>query len=165
MAKIETPQQLFRYKLGAALKMEETVLEMLEKLEEKANDSEIKQLLRHHHQETEQQVQNIRRAFDAIGSEAEDQPCPAIEGIEKEGESNLKQVDDTLNDSIILGGAVETEHHEIAVYNGLITKAEAMGEQDVVALLQENLEQEEHTLKEVEQKAQKLAREMAGATI
>jgi hypothetical protein len=35
---------------------------------------------------------------------------------------------------VILGGAAETEHHEIAVYEGLITKAEAMGEQDIVGL-------------------------------
>jgi ferritin-like metal-binding protein YciE len=36
-------------------------------------------------------------------------------------------------------GVCDTQHHEIAVYEGLITKAEATGEQDIVALLQENL--------------------------
>jgi ferritin-like metal-binding protein YciE len=51
----------------------------------------------------------------------------------------------------------ETEHHEIAVYEGLITTAEAMGEEDVVALLQENLEQEEATL----QKAKQMSRQLA----
>jgi ferritin-like metal-binding protein YciE len=46
-------------------------------------------------------------------------------------------------------GAAETEHHEIAVYEGLIINARAMGRDDVVDLLQQNLEQEQHTLEEV----------------
>jgi ferritin-like metal-binding protein YciE len=50
------------------------------------------------------------------------------------------------------------------VYTGLITKAEAMGEEDIVALLEENLEQEEHTLKEVEKAAQEKAADLAEAT-
>ena len=35
--------------------------------------------------------------------------------------------DDSLNDHGIIGGVIETEHDEIAVYDGLITEAEAMG--------------------------------------
>jgi ferritin-like metal-binding protein YciE len=62
---------------------------------------------------------------------------------------------------VILGGAAETEHHEIAVYETLITHAEAMGHEDVVALLRENLEQEEHTLREVQQLARQKATQMA----
>jgi ferritin-like metal-binding protein YciE len=42
-------------------------------------------------------------------------------------------------------------------------KAEAMGEQDVVALLQENLENEEATLQKAMQLGQKLAQRTAQA--
>jgi hypothetical protein len=65
---------------------------------------------------------------------------------------------------VILSGAADTEHHEISVCEGLITKAEAMGHQDVVALLQENLEQEQHTLEEVKRASQQLAKELAAQT-
>ena len=149
--KIHQPNELFTHKLGAALTMENTVLEMLGKLQEEAQSSELEQQLRHHAQETEQQIQNLQRAFEALGEQVDDQPCPAIEGIEKEGETNLKLTEDSLNDEVILAGAAETEHHEIAVYENLIIHAEAMGQEDVVALLRENLEQEEHTLREVQQ--------------
>ena len=64
---------------------------------------------------------------------------------------------------MIVSGVCETEHHEIAVYEGLITKAEAMGEQDIVALLQENLEQEEAALKIAQQFGQQLAQQTAQA--
>jgi ferritin-like metal-binding protein YciE len=50
------------------------------------------------------------------------------------------------------------------MYEGLITKAEAMGADDIVALLEENLDQEKHTLEEVKQASQKLSQELAMQT-
>ena len=158
---IETPQELYTYKLGAALKMENTILEMLPQLAEQANDPQLNQALQHHEQETRRHVENLQRVFEALGADIEESPCPAIEGLEKEGQANLKTVDDSLNDQVILSGVCETEHHEIAVYEGLITTAEAMGEQDVVALLHENLEQEQATLTKAQLMAQQVAQRSA----
>jgi ferritin-like metal-binding protein YciE len=162
VASIETPNELFVHKLGAALTMEETILGMLQELQEHAQDPKLQKNLRQHHQETQQQIGNLRRIFQALGEEPEKQSCPAVEGLEKEGKQLLEQVDDELVDSVILGGVIETEHHEIAVYDSLIIKAEAMGDDDVVALLQENLEQEEGVLdkavKAAEQSSKQLAR-------
>lgn len=157
--KLNTPQELFHFKLGAALTMENTVLEMLDKLEEAAQKEQLKQQFRHHADETRQQIANLEQAFAALGEEPDDSPCPAIQGIDKEGKANMKKADDSVIDAVILSGAAETEHHEIAVYEGLITEAEAMGKHDIVRLLQENLEQEQHTLEEVKQATQQLARQ------
>jgi ferritin-like metal-binding protein YciE len=159
--KIETPRELYLHKLGAALKMENTILEMLPQLEEHAQNSQLQQALRQHRQETEGHVRNLEQVFTALGEEPDDSPCPAIEGLEKEGQANLKMVDDSLNDDVILSGVCETEHHEIAVYEGLITKAEAMHEQEVVALLQENLESERATLQRAMQMGQQQAQREA----
>src|SRR4051812_13728541 len=163
MAKVETPTELFVHKLGAALTMEETILEMLEDLQDEASDTTLQRNLQEHHAETQQQVQNLHRIFEALGEEPEKQPCPAIEGLQKEGEQNVKQVDDILVDSVILGGVIETEHHEIAVYDGLIIKAEQMGDDDIVALLHENLEQEEATLDKAVKAAEQSAKQLITA--
>jgi ferritin-like metal-binding protein YciE len=157
--KLNSPQELFQYKLGAALKMENTVLGMLGDLEEAAQKDDLKQQFRHHADETREQIRNIEQAFSVLGEEPDDSPCPAIEGIEKEGKANIKKADDSLVDAVILSGAAETEHHEIAVYEGLITEAEAMGKQDIVQLLSHNLEQEQHTLQEVKHATRELAQE------
>jgi ferritin-like metal-binding protein YciE len=149
MTNVDDPHQLFVHNLGATLKMENTVEEMLGKLIEAANDSELKSQLRHHREETQGQIRNLHQAFQSLGEQPNEMPCPAIEGIEKEGEMNLALTADELNDSVILAGCAETEHHEIAAYENLIVHANAMGHDDVVALLQENLEQEQHTLGEV----------------
>ena len=147
--KLDTPEEVFSFKLGAALKMENKVLEMLGELQEQTNRDEIRQLLAKHAGETREHIANIERSFELLGEEPDDSPCPAIEGIEKEGEANLKMADESLHDDVILAGCGETEHHEIAVYESLILHANALGHEDISALLQENLEQEQHTLGEV----------------
>lgn len=155
---VETPRELFVHKLGAALTMEQKILEMLPKLEEKAHDSKLKQQLSQHRRETQGQVRNLHQVFSALGEEPEERPCPAIEGLAKEAEMMLGQVDESLYDAVIIGGVMETEHHEIAVYDGLIIKAEQMGDADVIALLNENIEQEDATLKKAMSAAEQLAK-------
>ena len=91
----------------------------------------------------------------------DDKPCPAIEGIEKEGQTLVKKADEGLVDAVILGGAADTEHHEISVYEGLITKAEAMGEEDFVALLAGEPRAEEAHAEDVKKASQQLAQELA----
>jgi ferritin-like metal-binding protein YciE len=155
---IETPDELFVHKLGAALTMEQKILEALPKLEEKAQDPNLRQQLNQHYRQTEGHVQNLHQVFSALGEEAEEKPCPAIEGLTKEADSMLGQVDESLNDAVILSAVMETEHHEIAVYDGLIIKAEQMGDADVIALLNENIEQEDETLKKAMSAAEQLAK-------
>ena len=159
--KLENPKELFVHKLGAALTMENTVEAMLGTLVEKANDAQLKQQLRHHREETQAQIRNLNQAFSTIGMEPKEQPCPAIEGIGKEGESNLGMAAESLYDAIILAGCAETEHHEIAVYETLIVHATALGHEDIVALFQENLEQEQTTLKKARDATKKLAQRVA----
>jgi ferritin-like metal-binding protein YciE len=160
MAKVETPTELFVHKLGVALTMEETILGMLENLQEEASDTKLQQDLRQHHTETQQQIQNLHRVFQALGKEPEKQSSPAIEGLEKEGREMITLVDDALVDSVILGEVIETEHQEIAVYDGLIIKAEQMEDDDIVALLHENLEQEEGALDKAVKAAEQSARQL-----
>ena len=162
MATVETPTELFVHELGAALTMEETILEMLENLQDKAFDGKLRQQLQQHHTETQQQIQNLRRIFEALGRQPEKQPCPAIDGLEKDGEQLIKQVDDALVDSVILGAVIKTEHLEVAVYDGLIIKAEQLDDDDIVALLQENLEQEEATLDKAVKAAEQSAQVLVG---
>jgi ferritin-like metal-binding protein YciE len=160
MAAISDPKQLFEHELGMALGAERKVLATLKKLEQNAQGEELKEQFHHHREETEGQIQNLEQAMQAMGVEGGHE-SDAAGGIATEGEKLLEKVDDELIDAVLLGAAAKTEHVEIAMYEGLITKAEAMGADDVVSLLQENLEQEQHTLEEVKQASQKLSQELA----
>ncbi len=160
MAQISDPKQLFEHELGMALGAERKVLATLKKLEKAAQREQLKQQFHHHLEETEGQIENLEQALQAVGSQGAHE-SDAANGIATEGEKLIEKVDEGLVDAVLLAAAAKTEHVEIAMYEGLITKAEAMGAEDVVALLEENLEQEQHTLEEVEKAAQKLSKELA----
>jgi ferritin-like metal-binding protein YciE len=149
LERIDSQEDLYQHKLGSAHEMEQTVLKMLDKNIEEANDDSLKQLLRHHQDETRQQITNIEQAFASFGWDVDDSPCLPMEAIDKEARMNIAQTKDQLVDAIILGGAAETEHFEMAIYDQLILGARTMGKDDVVGLLQQNREQEQHTLDEV----------------
>jgi ferritin-like metal-binding protein YciE len=157
MAQINDPRKLFSYKLGTVLSGEKKILSMLKKLEQRAQRDELKQQFRHHREETEGQIKNIEQAFEQLGEKATGRSNPTIEGLAQQADALFEKADDQLVDNVLLGGAAETEHLEIALYEDLITQARAMGEQQVVSLLQENLEQEEHTLQEVKRASEQLA--------
>jgi ferritin-like metal-binding protein YciE len=145
----ETPQEAYNYKLGATLKMEQKVLDILDASIENAQDDKVKALFTEHRGESEDHVRNVEAVFGLFDWEVDESPCPAIEGLEKEGKANAKKTDDVLVDSILLQGALEVEHHEIGVYENLIINAKAMGRDDVVQVLQRNLGSEQSALEKV----------------
>ena len=157
--KLTTAEEIYSFKLGAALTMERTTLDMLGDLEEHAQRDDLKRLFREHAGETRQHIANIERAFQMLGEDVDDSPCPAIEGLEKEGQATVKKTDDRVVDAVLLASANETEHHEIAVYETLITNAEARGATDVAELLRQNLAQEQAALQKVQAFSKRIARE------
>ena len=157
--KLTTPEEIYSFKLGAALTMERTTLEMLGDLESHAQRDDLKRLFREHAGETQQHIANVERAFQLFGEDVDDSPCPAIEGLEKEGQATVKKTDDRVVDAVLLASANETEHHEIAVYETLITNAEARGATDVAELLRQNLAQEQAALQKVQAFSKRIARE------
>jgi ferritin-like metal-binding protein YciE len=60
---------------------------------------------------------------------------------------------------VILAGATEVEHYEIVVYETLLTNVEARGAPEVVALLRQNLEQEQAALENVNRAARRISHE------
>ncbi len=158
--RLNTPQDAFNWQLSSALKMEREILDTLDELIGESNEKSVADVLRSHREQTHGHVQNVERVFELMGWEADESPCPVIEAIEKEGKANIKKADEAIVDSLILAGAAETEHHEIAVYENLITLADAMGQPDVVELLTRNLSEEQDALLKVAS----ISRTLAGAT-
>jgi len=161
VAQISDPRKLFTYKLGAALSGEKKILTMLKKNEKRAQREDLRQRFRHHREETEGQIKNIERAFDALGEKATGRTNPTVLGLAEQADALYDKTDDEIVDSVLLGGAAETEHLEIALYEDLITQARAMGEEQVVSLLEQNLEQEQHTLEEVKRASEQIAQRSA----
>ncbi len=155
--RFEKPVEAYQFKLGAALTMEQTIVDMLEEAVDAAQDEHVKELLRRHQDDTRQHIEVLEQVFGVFGWEIDGSPCPATEGLAQESKAMLEKTDDSLLDSIILQGAVEVEHHEVGVYTNLIVNARAMGRQDVVDLLEQDRRSEEQTLQKVTSAQQQVA--------
>jgi ferritin-like metal-binding protein YciE len=137
-----TPEEIFSFKLGSALTMEQDSLEMLEKMADTTPRPDLKQLFELHAAETRQQIENLKQCFALLGEEVNDSPSPTTKGLAKEAAASISKTDSSIVDAVLLAGGLEAEHYEIAVYETLVTNAEARGAHDVAALLQKNLDQE-----------------------
>jgi len=143
---LNTPEELFSYKLGSALTMERELVTVLEEFEQDAQAPEIKKVLRGHREETVQHARNIEKCFELLGYQAGDSPCRVVEALAKDAKATINKTDDSLVDAVVLAAVAESEQYEIAVYNTLITNAEARGATEVAALLQGNRDEEKRAM-------------------
>ena len=92
--------------------------------------------------------------------------CPGIEGIKQEHDdfvANESPSQEVL-DAFLTGAGARTGHCEIAAYEGLVTMADAMGEDEAARLLSENLEEREDSLRKMQTIGKRLAEVGAKAT-
>lgn len=146
LERLTTPREAYQFKLGAALTMEDKVLDILQAGIDEARDDRVADAFRQHLEQSKSHCRNIEEALRLLDAEVDDAPCPAIDGLKAEGKANAKKTDKSIIDIILLQGAVEVEHHEIGVYENLILNAKVMGHKDVADVLQRNLDDERETL-------------------
>ncbi len=162
MAELTDPRQLFVLKLNKLYASEQAILTLLRTAKKEAREEKLVSGFEKHIDETDRQIKNVKQALDALGEKPSEVKPRVVEALEREFEDFKKQNPSReLVDAYLVGAAVDQEHFEIAAYEGLITFAHAMGEEDIVALLQENLEQEVAMLQKGQQKMQQLAPELA----
>jgi ferritin-like metal-binding protein YciE len=155
--RINTPEEAYSYKLGAALSMERAVQEILEINVKNAENPLVMELLGAHLEESRSHAPTLESAFGLLGWEIDDSPCPVIEAFEKEGEAQIEKAEATVVDGIVLQGAAEVESYEIGVYENLFLYAEAMNRLDVAELLRRNARSERAALAKIRALQRKLA--------
>jgi len=104
-------------------------------------------------------VTNVEQVFRIFDEEPHSESCLGFEGLKNEHASMVEKTASSLIDGVDLGAATRTENYEIAAYEGLRRMAKALGEDDAVALLDENLAQEKDALREVERIATRVSNE------
>lgn len=162
MAEITNPKELFLHELGDILYVERALAEeTLPKLIDEVSDEEFRSGLESHLEQTRGHVSNVEQVFELLGEEPQVEKCVGFEGLKKEHDQLIEESPRALVDIVDVGAAARTENYEIAAYEGLRRMAKAMGEDEAVALLDENLKQEKETLREVEKIATRLSNESA----
>ena len=159
-----TPRELFVHELSDAMSAEQMILKMLPELQKEARNSDLKQALKEHEQETRQQVKNLEAVFKQIGEKPEETTCFGVKGLAEEHKAlHEEQPSPAMLELANVSGAAKTEHYEMVMYTGLVQMAKDLGERESAQLLQENLDQEKAMAKRVEQLSKELGKEAKAA--
>jgi ferritin-like metal-binding protein YciE len=88
-------------------------------------------------------LERLEQVFEQLGKKVQAKKCPAMEGLVEEGKEAIEEYEEGYaRDAALIISAQKIEHYEIAAYGSLKAHAKMMGEEDIVALLEETEEEE-----------------------
>ncbi len=141
---MKTLADAFYDELRDALSAEKQLVKALPKMIKKASSEKLATALQDHLEETEKQVERVEKAFDDTGKKPRAKTCEAMKGLVTEAEEMLKEeAEPAVKDAVIIACAQKVEHYEIATYGTLCTWAEALGYDQALKLLKQNIDEEE----------------------
>jgi ferritin-like metal-binding protein YciE len=140
---IKSLEDLYKHGLQDLYYAENQIVKALPKMIENAANAQLKQGLQQHFGETQNQVKRLEQVFKLHKQEPEGTKCPAIDGIIKEGDELMGEVEgeDVMNVGIV-AAAQAVEHYEITRYGALIAWAKELEHDQDAAILARSLEEE-----------------------
>jgi ferritin-like metal-binding protein YciE len=146
MAKTKTLENLFLDTLKDIYYAEKKILKALPKMARAAQDEKLRAGFEKHMRQTETQIERLAKVFKSIGETARGKKCEAIEGILDEGNTILKEYQDSpALDAGLISAAQAVEHYEITRYGTLKRWAEVLGNVKAAQLLDASLQEESQT--------------------
>lgn len=144
MPKLETLKDALVEELKDIFNAEQQLLKALPKMEKKASLEKLKEAIRSHLSETEEQVVRLEKIQSILGVKLSGKKCKAMEGLIEEGKEvlELKSKNEALIDALLIGAAQRVEHYEIAAYGTARAMARELEEEEIVSLLSETLDEE-----------------------
>ncbi len=150
MSKITSFEELLIMELSDLYDAESRIEKALPKMAEAAQSEELKKAFMMHLEETREQIERLRKAFEILGQRPKGETCEAAKGLIKEGEKIIKEIDPgVLRDAGLIGAAQRVEHYEIAGYGTARNFAHILGMSQVVKLLDATLQEEGDTDKKL----------------
>lgn len=126
---------------------ERNLLPALQKLEDAATTTELKEAFEDHRYQTQKHASRLEKVFMCIEEKPKEKKCEAMEGLFKEASEIIKNTEEgsMTRDAGLIIAAQKVEHYEIATYGGLVALARTMEYEDAANLLEKTLEEEEQT--------------------
>ena len=139
-------QELFLDELADIYSAEQQLTKALPKMAKAANADELREAFEMHLEETEEQIARIEQAAEVMGESLKKKVCKAMKGLLEEGQEMMQEKKQSpAIDATLIAAAQKVEHYEIASYGTLCAWAKHLGQNEVLELLHETLEQEKTT--------------------
>lgn len=142
----ESLEQLLEESLKDLYDAEKQLVKSLPKMAKAASNPELKAAFTEHLEQTKGQQSRLEQVFEHLGVKAKGKPCKAMKGLIEEGQEQIgEDAEGAIKDLMLITAAQKVEHYEISGYGSARTLAEAIGNQDVVDLLQQTEDEETET--------------------
>lgn len=160
MAKTQTLKDVFVDEIRDLYDAEKQLVRALPKMAKAASSDDLKAAFKEHLEQTKGQVQRLEQVFELLEQKARSKPCKGMKGLLEEGQELIAEdMEGNLHDLALIGAAQKVEHYEISGYGTMRTFAQALGNKEVAALLDQTLKEEEATDKKLTQIAKILYKE------
>jgi ferritin-like metal-binding protein YciE len=144
MPGLETLQELLVHELQDLYNAENQLLKALPRMARKASSRELREAFEDHLGQTEVHAQRLERALSLLDSPVRGRTCEGIQGIIEEGKKLMEEdASEDVMDAGLIAAGQKAEHYEIASYGSVKAWAELLGQEEISALLEETLEEEE----------------------
>lgn len=141
--KLDSLQSLFVSELRDLYSAETQLLEALPKMAAAASSGKLKTAFQDHLQETQGQVDRLKKIFTDLGENPAGETCQAMKGLIEEATEIIESAGDRdVKDAALIGAAQRVEHYEIAAYGTARTFAKELKLSDAARLLDETLDEE-----------------------
>jgi ferritin-like metal-binding protein YciE len=144
----ETLTDLLVEELQDLYDAEQQLTKALPRMAEAAFDEELRDAFQQHLDVTQGQISRLEKVFEALNVPATGKHCPAMAGLIEEAEelvSSKGEGDPMVRDAGLIIAAQKVEHYEIASYGSARTLARTLGVENAAQLLQETLDEEAET--------------------
>jgi ferritin-like metal-binding protein YciE len=143
---IETLRDLLLHELKDLYSAEKQLVKALPKVAKAATDPDLKAGVDQHLEETKEHVNRLDQIFERLGTSNRGPKCKGMEGLIEESATLIEEEpDQEVLDAGLICGAQKIEHYEIAGYGCARAFAELLGEEEIMDLLQQTLDEEKAT--------------------
>jgi len=140
---MKTLNDLFEHQLKDLYSAENQLLDALPNVLAKVNDSELKNSIESHQEETKKQKERIKEICDDLGFNPSGEECKAMKGLIEETNHFLKEdAESDVRDAGIIANCQRIEHYEISGYGTAVKFAKQLGHKDIAKKLQQTLDEE-----------------------
>lgn len=141
--KMKSLEDLFHHELKDLYSAEQQLIEALPEMVKQATNTELKNAIENHLEETKAQKTRLEDVCDQLGIDPSGHTCKAMQGLIKEARELMKEdASPEVMDAALIAAAQRVEHYEIAGYGTACAFAESLGHSDIKEILGETLEEE-----------------------
>jgi len=143
---LDSFETLFVDQLQDIYDAEQRLVKALPLMANAAHDPALRAAFQQHLRETQGQVTRLERVFQEMGQPAKPKTCAAMKGLIEEGQEVIDaKGDNDVKDAALIAAAQRVEHYEMSAYGTARAFARRLGKQQAANLLQQTLQEEEMT--------------------